>query len=229
MSANEANLPAISRGARALADKERSGPLPPLAPFYDGLAPLFLALKAAETIWNIVLRLKFDLDRPNGLSRNQALQALDDLQASGRLSRFHEAVAGARERANPGDIIGTLTAALSILSRACPPNFITGATYELGMIEASKGAVALAARDCVLAEDRRFRPPELLRTDRGRDKARRGAFSPRRKPQVPDGVEASTGEHGSLVGMGVRGRSAVQDPALISATLLRGSKVVATA
>ncbi len=161
MSANEANLPAISRGARALADKERSAPPPPLAPFYDGLAPLFLALKAAETIWNIVLRLKFDLDRPNGLSRNQALQALDDLQASGRLSRFHEAVAGARERANPGDIIGTLTAALSILSRACPPNFITGATYELGMIEASKGAVALAARDCVLAEDRRFRPPEL--------------------------------------------------------------------
>ena len=48
MSANEANLPAISRGARALADKERSAPPPPLAPFYDGLAPLFLALRGGR-------------------------------------------------------------------------------------------------------------------------------------------------------------------------------------
>ena len=162
-------------------------------------------------------------------ARNQALQALDDLQASGRLSRFHEAVAGARGRANPGDIIGTLTAALSILSRACPPNFITGATYELGMIEASKGAVALAARDCVLAEDRRFRPPELCELI---------AAATKREEEL----SALAGNLKFLMGRGSVNRRAWiacrngseralgrSRPCFDLPTLLRGSKVVATA
>ena len=108
----------------------------------------------------IVLRLKFD--HPSSpISRDKALSALAQLQNSGDLERYQRALAVAKETADFAHIIRELTAALSIISRPVPANFITAAVYELGIAEASKGAVSMAARDCAISKERRFGAPEI--------------------------------------------------------------------
>jgi hypothetical protein len=96
-------------------------------------------------------------------SRAAALAALADLHSSRRLADYAGVIAKGRDRANASDIIRELTAALSMAAtaRAIAPNFTTGCVYELGIIEASRGAVSLAARDCATSPERRYGPPEI--------------------------------------------------------------------